>query len=271
MRRAARGPKRVGFRLHGLEGLAQAHDPGACREQHLADIVLRLQDFLAALAQALVIEAEHTRVKAAIRAGKKRRERPLARRNRRVIVAQQRVLVALAAANLERIASLLQERAHAHGVVLVQEVAGRVGRDAEEQVFDTVHRRGLSGFILAKQHLKVRLACRQSDDGVREVTVSKQIKLSDAHDYTFSAARRALRYAPAWAIKPAMLPSMAALSAASSDIRADIVGQFADEIAEIRREPRLQLGVAASALDHALQVAQCVLARWPRFQGSRSQ
>ena len=43
-------------------------------------------------------------------------------------------------------------------------------------------------------------------------------------------------------------------------IRADVVGQFADEIAKIRREPRLQLGIAASALDHALKVAQRVLA-----------
>ena len=44
----------------------------------------------------------------------------------------------------------------------------------------------------------------------------KQIELPDAHDYTFSAVRRPLRYAPPWAIKLAMLPSMAAFSTASS-------------------------------------------------------
>ena len=114
---------------------------------------------------------------AAIRTREKRGERPLARRDWHLVSAQQRVLVAFAAAHLERVASFFQERAYAPGIVLVQEVAGRVGRDAEEQVFDPGHRRGLSGFIFAKQHLQVRLACGQGDDGVRKVTVTKQIKL----------------------------------------------------------------------------------------------
>ena len=53
-------------------------------------------------------------------------------------------------------------------------------------------------------------------------------------------------------------------------IRADVVSQLADEIAKIRREPRLQLDIAASALDYALKVAQRPCVRL-RLQGSRSQ
>ncbi|HLZ06636.1 MAG TPA: hypothetical protein VKR55_31390 [Bradyrhizobium sp.] len=86
VRRAARGPKRIGFSLHGLKRLAQARDAGACRKQHLADIVLRLQDVLAALLQARMIEAEHPRVEAAIRAREKWGECPLARRERHVVI-----------------------------------------------------------------------------------------------------------------------------------------------------------------------------------------
>ena len=53
---------------------------------------------------------------------------------------------------------------------------------------------------------------------------------------------------------------MAAFEHGVVRIGADIVRQLADEIAEIRREPRLQLGVAASALDDALKIAQRILA-----------
>ena len=42
-------------------------------------------------------------------------------------------------------------------------------------------------------HLDVRCARRQGDGCVGEVTVAEQIKLSDTHDYTFSAASRAVR------------------------------------------------------------------------------
>ena len=70
------------------------------------------------------------------------------------------------------------------------------------------------------QRLGVRLA------GLSAQTLEEQIELSDAHDYTFSAARRALRYAPAWAIKLAMLPSMAALSTASSASERTSWGSF---------------------------------------------
>ena len=44
-------------------------------------------------------------------------------------------------------------------------------------------------------------------------------------------------------------------------VRADVVRQFADEIAQVRCKSRLQLGIAASALDNALKVTQRVLAR----------
>jgi hypothetical protein len=53
-------------------------------------------------------------------------------------------------------------------------------------------------------------------------------------------------------------------------VRADVMGQFADEIAQVRRKPRLQLGIAASALDNALKVTQRVLARGPGIARGRN-
>jgi hypothetical protein len=106
MRSATRGPKALGLFLHRLESLAQAHDAGARRKQHLADIVLCLQDLLATSAQTLVVETEHPRVESAIGPCKKWCERALARWNGQVILGEERVFGPFTAANFKRIASL---------------------------------------------------------------------------------------------------------------------------------------------------------------------
>ena len=70
-----------------------------------------------------MIEAEHARVETAVRAGKIRRERPVARWNGHVELGKQRILLAFPAADLQRVTPLLQGRADAHGAVFVQKVA----------------------------------------------------------------------------------------------------------------------------------------------------
>ena len=140
-----------------------------------------------------MIEAEHPRVEAAVRAGEIRRKRPLTRRGRQIVLGEQRILVAFPAEDLQRVTSLFEGRAHAHGAVLMQEVERRIGRDAEKQVFDARHRGGFSGLVITQHHLDIRCTRRQGDECVGEVTVAEQIKLSDTHDYTFSTARRATR------------------------------------------------------------------------------
>ncbi len=53
-------------------------------------------------------------------------------------------------------------------------------------------------------------------------------------------------------------------------IRTNIVRQFPDEIAEIGRELRPQTGIAACIANHALQIAQCILAQRCGFKAVRS-
>ena len=98
--------------------------PALAEEQHLAHIVLGLQDILAALLQALVIEAEHPRVEAAIRARETTVQRPLANGTGMSSSPKQCVLVAFRRRTSSSVlALLLQERSYPHGVVFVQKVA----------------------------------------------------------------------------------------------------------------------------------------------------
>ena len=83
-------------------------------------------------------------------------------------------------------------------------------------------------------------ARRQGDGCVGEVTVAEQIKLSDAHDYTFSAASRAREIRAGMRDQACDVAVDGGFQHRILRIRADVVGQFADEIAEIGRELRLQ-------------------------------
>jgi hypothetical protein len=91
-----------------------------------------------------------------------------------------------------------------------------------------------------RPHVDVGRARRQGDGNVSEVTIAKQIKLSNAHDYTFSAECRAMRYPLACEIKLAVSSSMAALRAASSTsartscgIAVKVINHYGDEVLKV--------------------------------------
>ena len=91
-------------------------------ERALAHLVPGFEDFTASLAQTGMVQAEHPHEKVPIGAGEERRQRPISPGNRSLFAREQRVLVALAAANLQLFALLLQDGTNPHAAVVMQEI-----------------------------------------------------------------------------------------------------------------------------------------------------
>ena len=82
-----------------------------------------------------MVQAEHAREKIPIGPGEVFRQSPITAGNRNLFAREQRVLLALAAASSQGVPFSFQDRTDTHGAVIMQEVEGRVMRNAEQEVF----------------------------------------------------------------------------------------------------------------------------------------
>lgn len=82
-----------------------------------------------------MVQAEHAREKIPIGAGEVFRQSSITAGNGNLFASEQRVLLALAAASPQCVAFSFQDRTDPHAAVIMQEVEGRVMRNAEQEVF----------------------------------------------------------------------------------------------------------------------------------------
>lgn len=122
----------VGFAGNGSKRPAQPRQPGAGREQELAEIAAAVENGIAAILQRLVVEREHQPIGLAAQAGERAAEQRLADRPAGRI--PQRAAALLQAPEFMELSVEFQRRADLHRTIAVQEAVAAALLDAVEQV-----------------------------------------------------------------------------------------------------------------------------------------
>ena len=179
---ARRFPRReecAGLFLHGAYVGGDLFGSGGGSEDHRRGLALRVGEFLTALPQTLVGEAEHAFEKAPVGASQK--EPQGIGRNRLTIDVEKRVRIPLAAAELEAAALVLDEGSHHHVAIAVPEAEGRALGNAEERVFQGVARRRLPGLVGADNDVEILAAFGKLQEPVAEMPVAEEVEAANPH------------------------------------------------------------------------------------------
>ena len=174
-------PQAAGLFADAVQPTAQLLDARPGGEQSLAGFVALFEDLAAALAQPLVVQAEHALEEVPVRRAEERAQRPLAFRQRRAVCVEQGTSLALAAEDLELFAPFLQHRADPHAGVRMQEIVRRPAGNAEEQVFQGRQGGGFAGLVGAVDDMQVQLPPGELQGRVGKATVAQQIQAAKAH------------------------------------------------------------------------------------------
>ena len=145
----------AGVGAEGVEGLLDRGASEVCGEDGGSELAFSLEEGGGSIAQADAAETEHGFEERLVDAAEERLE-GLAGQFR-VIRAEERALISLAALEGERLArAALDFRGEAHVLVGVQEVVARLRGDAVEEVRDAAQERAFARLVGSMDHMEVR-------------------------------------------------------------------------------------------------------------------
>ncbi len=199
------------------------------------------------LAQALVIEPEHTLEHLAVDVSEQALEHELV--ERRVVRVAERVFVALQALNHELLAAAVRERRpHAELLVRVDVIVARFDGDPEQEIGDRSERRALAGSVLAVHDVQAAgSAARKVEAAIGEGTERRQLEANQPHASLPSSLSIGSRR-PSMSSSKARTPAASPMRAASGPSRSSW-RQLAPELGQLLHQLP-ELGVV---LSHGVQ------------------
>ena len=180
--RAAPVPESVGLRAERFQVLAKVLDSGARREQHPTHLVLRIEDLAAPASKPRVIETEHALEERPVGAGEIGSQHPVVSNEREPVRAEQRLLRALAAHDLEWPRVAVQERTDSKTLQLMVKPERGSARDPEQQIAERGEPGGLPRLVLTVEDVDVGLRRGQLDRSAGKAAVSDEVESLNSHD-----------------------------------------------------------------------------------------